>query len=146
MTYILQASTVGSETLVERDRETLVVLPVGNAWWDHPFFLLSGSGLAWGTPEDWGRGTRRATRNLLVLETWGLKGIFDDLRHFDDPLVQADSAILLSGGVPNERRLSLGVRNVLGLGRLDLAVDELLKCSLCFISGRLNLFLRRSLH
>ena len=83
---ILEPSTIGGETLVEGDGETFVVLPVGDARRDHPGFLLLVGGFPRGTAKDGWRWTRRAARDLLVLETGRFQRIFDDVCHLDDPL------------------------------------------------------------
>jgi hypothetical protein len=61
-----------------------------------------------------------------VFETRRLERVFDNLRHFDNALFEADRAVLLAGRVPDEARLPLRIWHVLGLGRLNLSIDKLL--------------------
>jgi hypothetical protein len=146
VTDILETTPVGRKTLVERDGVTLIVFPVGNTWWDHPFLLFLGSSFAWGTVENGGWRTGRATGDFFVLKARGLQGVLHNLGHFDDPLLQAIRVALLTGSIPNERRLSLTVRNVLRLRSLDLSVRDLFKSGLGFLRCCGNLLFRGTLH
>ena len=81
-----------------------------------------------------------------MLEPWWLEWVFNNLGHLDNTLLQAVSATLLARCVSNERCLSMGIRDVFGLRRLDFAVNKLLKSGSCLVCRGLNLFLRRPLH
>lgn len=144
ITYVLETTTIGRKTLVQWNGVTLVVLPVGDTRRDHPLLLLLRGSLSWRTPEDgWGRAGRTAG-DLLVLEARRLQRILHNVRHLDNPLLQCVGVTLLTGSVPNESRLPLAVRDVLGLGRLDLAIHQLLQSSASLVRGGLDLILRRT--
>ena len=144
-THVLQTTTVGSQTLVEGDGVTLVVLPIGDTRRNHPLLLLLRGRLTWRTAKDRGRGTRRATGNLLVLEPWRLKRVLHNLSHLDDPLLQRICVTLLTRSVPNEGGLRLTIRDVLWLCRLDFAVHKLLQRRTGLLGRRLHLIFRRPL-
>jgi hypothetical protein len=91
------------------------------------------------------RRTRRAARNLLVLEPRRLERVLHDLGHLDDALLQP-GAILLTRGVSYKGCLALTIRYVLGLSGLNLAVRDLLECGTRLVCSRLNLFVGRPLH
>lgn len=129
--HVLETATVGGETLVERDGEALVVLPVGYAGWDHPLLLLLRGGLARRATQNGRRRARRPARDLLVLETRWLERVFDDIGHLDDALLESAAFALLAGGVADEGGVAPAVWNVLGLGRLDLCVCELFESCAC---------------
>lgn len=72
MPHILETAAICSKALVERDSITLVVFPVGNTWWDHPFLLFLGSSFAWRTVENGWWWTGRTAGDLFMLEAWRL--------------------------------------------------------------------------
>ena len=129
-TYVLEATAICCETFVEGDSVTLVVLPVRDTRGYHPLFLLLSGCLArWTSKNGWGWAWG-ATRYLLVLETRRFKWILHNFIHLDDTLLQPIRTTLLPRRIPYERRLSLAVRNVFGLGRFDLPIHQLLQsCS-----------------
>lgn len=143
--HVLEASSICSESLVERNGVTLVVLPVRDARRDHPLLLFLCCGFPWWTPEYRRRRAGWTTGNLLVLEAWGLERILNNLGHLDDPLFQSVRPILVAGRVPDEGSITLTIRDMLGLRSLDLPVYELLERRSCLFGCLLNLILRRTL-
>ena len=95
----METTAVSCETLVERDRVTLVVLssrgegrlpvflqmrntahlPVGNAGRDHPVLLLLRGDFPRRAAKDGRRRRGRTARDLLALELGRLERIFNDL-------------------------------------------------------------------
>lgn len=74
-----------------------------------------------------------------MLEPRRLKRVLYDFGHFYDALLKGTTR-LLTGSIPNERRLSLAIRYIFRLRGLDLTVGDLfegspglLSCGLYFL-------------
>ncbi|GMR57302.1 hypothetical protein PMAYCL1PPCAC_27497, partial [Pristionchus mayeri] len=122
------SSTVGGESLVEGDGETLGVLPVGDARRDLPVRLILYCGLQrWGVHH--GRGWRgRRHRDLRVdLELGRLHRVLLLFHHADNALLRASCTRLLRGRVAHELRGRLLLRVPHGQRRLHLERGDLLE-------------------
>lgn len=110
--HILETTTIGSETLVERDGVTLVVLPVRDTRRDHPVLLLLSRRLPRRRPQDGRRRRGRTPGDLLRLETRRLERVLNNFGHLDDAL--GGPGLGEAGRVADVGGAALGVRDLGG--------------------------------
>ena len=81
-----------------------------------------------------------------MLEARRLQWVLNDFGHFDNSLLQAILAALLTRSVPNKCGLALAVWDMLGLSSFDLSISDLFKSGLSFLRRCSNLLFRRTFH
>jgi hypothetical protein len=81
-----------------------------------------------------------------VFEARGFQGILYNLRHFNDPLLQAITTTLLARSVTDECRLALTIWDMLRLCGFDFSVGDFLESSLGFVRRCSDLLFRRAIH
>lgn len=116
-TYILETTTIGRQSLVQRNGVTLVVLPVGDTRRDHPVLLFLSGRLSRRTSEDRRRRRRGTSGDLFGFETGRLERVFDDLGHLDNSLVGIGGP-LLSRSISDVGGVSLRVGNLYREGQV----------------------------
>lgn len=142
--YLLQTSTVGSETLVKGDRVAFWIFPVGDGRWDDPGLLLFYCSRSGWRVKDWGRRRGRATWDSLVLEFCRVHGVDLLFDHSNDTLASArvESRALLTGCVFDERMFSAAHVDRLWLAGLNSAVDDLFQREPCCFCCLLHVLVR----